>query len=63
MTVANRTTLEADIKAIVDEAVEDMKQDVTDATKEVSELPAAEHGKTSDQQGNKPAEPGKPAKP
>lgn len=54
--VALRTTLDADIQTIVDEAIKDMKDLVTKATDEVAKLPAAERGKPSDQPGGKPSE-------
>ena len=62
--VALRTTLDADIQTIVDEAIKDMKDLVTKATDEVAKLPAADRGKPSDQPGGKPSEnPGnKPSK-
>ena len=57
--VANRTTLDAAIKAKVDEAIADMDKLVTDAATAVSEVPAPERGKPSDQQqGNKPDDKG-----
>lgn len=52
VTVALRTTLDANIQAIVDKAVTDMAKVVTDATAAVGALPAAEHGKPSDNPGN-----------
>jgi len=55
VTVAERTTLDAPIKAIVDKAIADMDGIVTDATAKVGALPAAEHGKSSDNPGNKPS--------
>ena len=50
--VANRTTLDANIKAIVDKAVADMAAVVKDAQAKVSLLPAADHGKPSDKPGS-----------
>jgi hypothetical protein len=52
VTVAERTTLDANIQAIVDKAITDMAAVVTDATAQVGALPAAEHGKPSDNPGN-----------
>jgi hypothetical protein len=52
VTVAERTTLDANIKAIVDKAVADMAAVLTDAQATVGALPAAEHGKPSDDPGN-----------
>ena len=52
VTVALRTTLDANIKAIVDKAVADMAAVLTDAQATVGALPAAEHGKASDDPGN-----------
>ena len=49
--VADRTTLDANIKAIVDKAIADMDQVVTDATAKVGALPTPDHGKPSDQPG------------
>jgi hypothetical protein len=46
--VAGRTTLDPNIKSIVDKAVADMDQVVKDATLKVGALPAADHGKPSD---------------
>ena len=53
--VADRTTLDANIKTIVDTAIADMAQVVTDATAKVGALPTPEHGKPSDQPGGKPS--------
>ena len=57
VTVANRTTLDANIKAIVDKAIADMDAVVKDATAKVGALPSPEHGKPSDKPGadNKPS--------
>ena len=52
VTVAERTTLDANIKAIVDKAVADMAAVLKDAQAKVGALPAAEHGKPSDNPGN-----------
>jgi len=52
VTVAERTTLDANIKAIVDKAVADMAAVLKDAQATVGALPAAEHGKPSDNPGN-----------
>jgi len=52
VTVALRTTLDANIKAIVDKVVADMAAVLKDAQAEVGALPAAEHGKPSDDPGN-----------
>jgi hypothetical protein len=54
--VAERTTLDPDIKTIVDKTIADMDALVTDTTTKVGALPAAEHGKPSDQQGGKPSD-------
>ena len=59
--VANRTTLDAPIKAIVDKAITDMTDLVTKATDEAGKVPAPERGKPSDNQGNTPEDKGKPA--
>ena len=45
VTVALRTTLDANVKTIVDKAVADMATVVTDATAKLGALPAADHGK------------------
>jgi hypothetical protein len=66
VTVAERTTLDANIKAIVDKAVADMAAVLKDAQAKVGALPAAEHGKPSDNpgNGNKPSDnPGASHKP
>ena len=57
VTVADRTTLDANIKAIVDKAVADMAQVVKDATAKVGALPSPDRGggKPSDNPGNKPS--------
>jgi hypothetical protein len=52
VTVALRTTLDANIKTIVDKAVADMAAVLNDAQAKVGALPAAEHGKPSDNPGN-----------
>ena len=63
VTVAERTTLDANIKAIVDKAVADMAAVVKDAQAKVDALPAADHGKPADN-GNKPSgNPGEDHKP
>ena len=54
--VADRTTLDANIKAIVDKAVADMDKIVKDAQAKVGALPSPEHGKPSDQPGGKPSD-------
>ena len=54
--VADRTTLDANIKAIVDKATADMDKLVKDATARVGALPSPERGKPSDQPGGKPAD-------
>ena len=58
VTVADRTTLDANIKAIVDKAVAAMDAVVKDATAKVGALPSPEHGKPSDKPGadNKPSD-------
>jgi len=66
VTVAERTTLDANIKAIVDKAITDMAKVVTDATAAVGALPTPDHGKPSDNpgNGNKPSDnPGASHKP
>ena len=66
VTVAERTTLDANIKAIVDKAVADMAAVLKDAQAKVGAIPAAEHGKPSDNpgNGNKPSDnPGASHKP
>jgi hypothetical protein len=52
VTVAERTTLDANVKAVVDKAVTDMAKVVTDVTATVGALPAADHGKSSDNPGS-----------
>ncbi|HEY8629926.1 MAG TPA: hypothetical protein VIL73_05175 [Gaiellaceae bacterium] len=56
--VAERTTLDANIKAIVDTAIADMAAVVTDATGKVGAPLSPEHGKPSGNPGNehKPSE-------
>ena len=56
VTVADRTTLDANVKTIVDKAIADMAQVVTDATAKVGALPSPDHGggKPEDNPGNKP---------
>lgn len=56
VTVAERTTLDANVKAIVDTAVADMDALVTDVTAKVGALPTPDHGKPT---GN-PSEEHKP---
>jgi hypothetical protein len=57
VTVADRTTLDANIKAIVDKAIADMDAIVKDATTKVGALPSPDRGggKPSDNPGNKPS--------
>ena len=57
VTVADRTTLDANIKVIVDKAIADMAQVVKDATAKVGALPSPDRGggKPSDNPGNKPS--------
>ena len=52
VSVAGRTTLDANIKAIVDKAVIDMAAVVKDAQAKVGALPSADHGKPSDKPGS-----------
>src|SRR5713101_6737938 len=52
--VANRTTLDPAIKAIVDKAVTDMTALVTKATDEAGKVPPLDHGKPGDNPGSKP---------
>jgi len=52
VTVAERTTLDANIKAIVDKAVADMAAVLKDAQAKVGAVPPAEHGKSSEKPGN-----------
>ncbi len=54
--VADRTTLDANIKAIVDKAVLDMDKIAKDAAAKVGALPSPERGKPSDQPGGKPSD-------
>ena len=54
--VAARTTLDADIKAVVDQAIADMNDLVKKAQDEVAAIPPADHGKPSDDHGNKPSD-------
>jgi hypothetical protein len=62
VTVAERTTLDANIKAIVDKAIADMDQVVKDATAKVGALPTPDHGggKPAENPGNKPSGSPKP---
>jgi len=56
VTVAERTTLDANVKAIVDKAIADMDAVVKDATAKVGALPTPDHGKPSEPgNGNKPS--------
>jgi len=57
VTVADRTTLDANIKAIVDKAIADMDAVVKDATAKVGALPSPDHGggKPSEKPDNKPS--------
>lgn len=59
VTVAERTTLDANVKAIVDKAIADMDALVTDATAKVSALPTPDHGKPADNE-HKPSGSPKP---
>ncbi len=54
--VADRTTLDANIKSIVDKAVADMDKLVKDAEAKVGALPSPERGKPSDKPGGKPSD-------
>ena len=56
VTVAERTTLDADVKAIVDQAVLDFIATVKKATAEAALVPAPDRGKPSDQPGGKPSD-------
>jgi hypothetical protein len=56
--VANRTTLDPAIQAIVDKAIKDMDALVTKATDEASKVPPPDRGKPSDNPGNKPEDKG-----
>jgi len=55
--VANRTTLNDELQAIVDKTTKDMTTLVEKATAEVAKVPAPERGKPSDN-GNKPEDKG-----
>ena len=57
--VAERTTLDANIKTIVDKAIADMDTLVKDITLKVDALPAPDRGKPSEKPGND--QPGKPS--
>ena len=59
--VANRTTLDAAIQAIVDKAIKDMDDLVTKATDEAGKVPPPDHGKPSDNPANRPEDKGKPS--
>lgn len=61
--VAERTALDADVKAIVDQAILDFASLVKKATDEVALVPAPDRGKPSDKPGNsnKPDDKGKPS--
>jgi hypothetical protein len=73
ITVAERTTLQAAIQAIVDQATKDMDDLVKQATDEAAKVPAPERGKPSEpgkpsdkgqptgNPGNKPSDAGKPS--
>ena len=67
VTVAERTTLDADLQTIVDTAITDMQTLVKTATAEAAKVPAPDHGKPSDtgksadNPGNKPEDKGKPS--
>jgi hypothetical protein len=50
--VAERVTLDADVQAIVDQAIKDMDKIVKDATDAVAAVPAPERGKPSDKPDN-----------
>lgn len=54
--VAERTALDADVKAIVDQAILDFAALVKKATDEAALVPAPERGKPSDKPGGKPSE-------
>lgn len=58
--VANRTTLNDALQAIVDKTTEDMKTLVETATTEVAKVPAPVRGNSGDN-GNAPADKGKPS--
>lgn len=55
VTVAERTTLTAPIKAIVDKATADMDAVVADTVAKVGKLPAPEHGKPAENSDTKPS--------
>ncbi|HEY6957356.1 MAG TPA: hypothetical protein VI814_00865 [Candidatus Limnocylindria bacterium] len=60
--VADRTTLDAAIQQIVDDTIKAMDKDVTDATTAIKNAsPAPDHGKPSDNPGNKPDNAGRPS--
>lgn len=59
--VAERTTLDAALQKIVDDAIKAMDDLVTKATTDVAAVPAPDHGKPSDNPGNKPENAGKPS--
>ena len=61
VTVAERTTLQAAIQAIVDQTIKDMDDLVKKATDEAAKVPAPQRGKPSDNPGNKPSDKGKPS--
>jgi len=54
--VANRTTLNADVQAIVTAALKDFTDIVKKATDEAALVPAPERGKPSDKPGGKPSD-------
>ena len=54
--VANRTTLNADVQAIVTAALKDFTDLVKKATDEAALVPAPERGKPSDKPGGKPSD-------
>ena len=56
MAVANRTTLNADVQAIVTAALKDFDDIVKKATDEAALVPAPERGKPSDKPGGKPSD-------
>lgn len=58
--VANRTTLNDELQAIVDKTTKDMTTLVEKATDEVAKIPAPDRGKTTET-GNKPEDKGKPS--
>jgi hypothetical protein len=60
VTVAERTTLDANIKTIVDKAVLDMAAVVTDAQAKAPALTAPEHGKPADNPSGNASEEHKP---